>query len=421
MTTTGVIAEYNPFHKGHEYHLRQTREQTGADFVCVIMSGDFVQRGTPAIIDKYSRTRMALEGGADAVFELPTVYATASAELFSEAAITFFEKIGVIDSMCFGSESASLSLLSRIARILNDEPEQYRTFLQENLKAGSSYPRAVYAAITRFLLESDSCSQSTIEQAYELSNQLSFPNNILAIEYLKALQQKGSRIQPFCIERIGNGYHDRSISDTELVSASAIRDTIENAHNLQLIRRHVPETVFDIISSVYGISCPISENDLSAFLEYCILTDPQLELTADMTKELALRIKNHSLTPRTFSQWASEMKTKNITHTHINRALLHTVLRISKEDMIRCRQIGLIPYARLLGFKKESAPLLAKIKECSQIPLITKVADAKSTLNDDAMWLFEKDLQASEIYRRMVYNKYKTTLADEYRAGVVIL
>jgi len=421
MRTTGVIAEYNPFHKGHEYHLKQTREQTGADFVCVVMSGNFVQRGAPAIIDKYSRTRMALEGGADAVFELPTVYATASAELFSEASITFFEKTGAIDSMCFGSESASLSLLSRIARILNDEPEQYRTFLRENLKEGSSYPRASYAAITRFLLESDSLSQSTIEQAYELSSQLSFPNNILAIEYLKALQRKGSRIQPFCVERKGNGYHNRSLSDIELVSANAIRDTIEQAKNLQLIRRHVPETVFELISASNGITSPISEDDLSAFLEYCILTDPQLDQAADMTKDLALRIKNLTLDPKSFTQWAAELKTKNITRTHINRALLHAVLRITKDDMIRCRQMDLIPYARLLGFRKDSAPLLSQMKECSQIPIISKVADAKNILSADAMWLFEKDLQASELYRRLVYQKYHTKLVDDYRAGVVIV
>lgn len=419
MKVTGIIAEYNPFHKGHQYHLEQAKKQTGADFCMVIMSGNFVQRGTPAILDKYIRTRMALEGGADLVFELPCAYATASAELFSEAAVTFFQHTGCVDALCFGSEQASLPLLSRIARILNDEPEGYRLFLQNRLKEGDSYPRAVYAALTRFLLENDTLSQSTIQQAYHLSNQLSCPNNILGIEYLKALMRLGSKIEPFCIERKGSGYHTLELTDNELGSSTAIRDIIESQSSLQLIRRHVPSYVFDCLNNLYHTTYPIVPDDLSLLLDYRLLTDPHLEDIADMTKELALRIKNRDPKPQTFSECALSLKTKNITLTHINRALLHTVLHITKEMMIDCRQTGLISYARLLGFRSQAAPVLSQMKKNGSVPIITKVADAKKILSPEAMQMFEKDIEAAELYRRLIYHRYRTTIPDEYRAGVI--
>ncbi|MBQ8639511.1 MAG: nucleotidyltransferase [Lachnospiraceae bacterium] len=419
MKITGIIAEYNPFHKGHQYHLEQTRKQTEADFCMVIMSGDFVQRGTPAILDKYTRTRMALEGGADLVFELPCAYATASAELFSEAAITFFQKTGCVDALCFGSEQASLPLLSRIARILNDEPEGYRVLLQQQLKEGLSYPRAVYGALTRFLLESDTLTESTIEQAYKIASQLSYPNNILGIEYLKALFRLGSTIEPFCIHRKGSSHHSAELTDHELGSSSAIRELIESGGNMQLIRRHVPEYSFEQLSSRYQVSYPIDEDDLSPLLNYRILMESSLEQTADMTKDLAMRIRNHSLEPASFSEWSMALKTKNITHTHVCRALLHTVLQITKEDMISYRQAGLIPYARLLGFRKEAEPVLSLMKKTSQIPIVTKVADAERHLSPEAMQLFRKDLQAAELYRSLVYQRYRTSLPDEYRAGMI--
>lgn len=420
MKVSGIIAEYNPFHKGHQYHLEQTRSQTGADFCVVVMSGSFVQRGAPAITDKYTRAQMALLGGADVVFELPYVYATASAELFSEAAVSFFDRLGCIDLLSFGSESASLPLLSLVARVLNDEPEAYRNYLQEQLREGQSYPRAVYGAFTRFLLESDTVSSSTIEQVCHLSDQLSMPNNILGIQYLRALLRLGSRIEPFCIQRKGSGYHASALTDHEFCSATALREAIEQGDTMHRLRRYLPEESFELLARRLLSSGFLTSDDLSPYLDYRLLTAGDLSVFADMTPDLALRIQNRLLTPGRFSEWADALKTKNITYTHVCRALLHTLIPVTKEEMIAFRPAG-VPYARLLGFRERALPLLHRIKETSQIPVLTKVADAEKKLSPEAYALFEKDLLASDLYRRILHHKTGALLPDEYRAGVIRL
>lgn len=420
MTAAGIIAEYNPFHKGHQYHLEQTKQQTGADCCAVVMSGDFVQRGTPAILDKYTRTRMALEGGADLVFELPCVYATASAELFSEAAVSFFETAGIVDSLCFGAEHASLPQLSLIARILQEEPAQYREFLSQGLKEGQSYPRAVYGALTRFFLESTAATASTIQQAYLLSKLLSSPNNILGIEYLKALLRTGSSIRPCCIERKGSSYHSRALTD-ELCSATAIRSILEGDSQLTLLSRYVTPYVYECLTNAYQVSFPIVSDDLSPLLDYCILSKKNPEDFADMTKELAQRMASLSPEPHTFEERADALKTKNITRTHINRALLHYILGITKEETASYKNGRLIPYVRILGFRQTALPLLTKLKKNCAVPIITKVADAKKLLPAASFQMFETDIRAAHLYRSLVYHKFHTLLPDEYRAGVIRL
>ena len=142
MKIAGIIAEYNPFHNGHKYHIEQTRKITGADFIIVVMSGNFTQRGTPAIMDKYSRARMALENGADMVLELPSCYACGSAEYFADGAIALLDKLGCVDYVCFGSECGDIELLRPIAEILATEPENYSEMLRAELKSGATFPRA---------------------------------------------------------------------------------------------------------------------------------------------------------------------------------------------------------------------------------------------------------------------------------------
>ena len=419
MTTSGIIAEYNPFHNGHGYHLRETKKQTQSDYTVVVMSGDFVQRGIPAMLDKYTRTRMALAGGADVVFELPCIYATSSAELFSEAAVGFFQQTGVIDILSFGAENASLDTLSRIARILNDEPQGLRALLQENLREGYSYPRAVYAALTRFMLEESRRTGSIIEEVYRISSQLALPNNILGIEYLKALMRLGCSIRPYCMERKGSGYNTTLLKTSEFGSSGAIRLALESENGLSVIRRHIPEAVYDILESSIGRIGPIAADDLSTQLNYALLSKDALTDFADMTAELAARIRNLDAKPRLFSEWADAVKTKNVTLAHVSRALLHVALGIRKEDIIQARSCGMVPYARILGFRESAAPLLKKLKENSAVPVITKIADAGKRLGRDAAKVLELELRAHEIYRQMVYACYKTVIPDEYRAEIV--
>ena len=419
MVTAGIIAEYNPFHNGHKYHLEQTRQQTGADYIVAVMSGDFVQRGIPAIADKFTRARMALMSGVDVVFELPCIYATSSAELFSEAAVTFLQQTGVIDVLSFGAENASLSTLSRIARVLNDEPEGFREILQDNLREGMSYPRAVYGALTRFMLENTKSSESAIEQAYIISTQLSLPNNILGIEYLKALTRIGSNIRPFCLERKGSGYNTSMLRISEFGSSFAIREALYNGPGLAAVRRYVPDFVYQSLSDGKGKILPVFMDDLSSYLNYSLLSSDFYEKASDMTQEIANRIRNMDKTPRTVKAWAELLKTKNVTLAHVNRSLIHTVLQISKEDIIQARAEGLIPYVRILGFRESAAPLLTKLKQNCSVPILTKTADAGKLLSAQGQKLFSMEVKAHELYRQLIYQKFRGVIPDDYRAGVI--
>ena len=210
MKIAAVIAEYNPFHNGHAYQLHEIRRQTGADFILVMMSGDFVQRGAPACIDKYARCRMALNAGADMVCELPIYGALGSAEIFAESAVSLLNHLGCIDYLCFGAETIAPSLFDAIIPILSDEPEEYKSLLQTGLKNGMNFPAARSQALCSLLGDARCCG---------ILNQ---PNNILAIEYMKALYKSKSRIRPFPIKRSGAGYHSTDIT-AGFSSATAIR------------------------------------------------------------------------------------------------------------------------------------------------------------------------------------------------------
>ncbi|WP_455718849.1 tRNA(Met) cytidine acetate ligase, partial [Anaerosporobacter sp.] len=215
MQVVGLITEYNPFHNGHAYHIQKAKEITNADYVIVIMSGNYVQRGTPAIIDKYSRTLMALNNGADIVIELPVIYATASAETFAAGAIRILHDLGIVNSICFGSECGDLTLLSSIAKALCIESEEFRDTLLKYLRQGLSYPMARKHALLN-TIELSNYTNQQIEQVIESSN------NILGVEYLKALYRLSSNIVPYTILREGSGYNDLTL-DTTFSSASALR------------------------------------------------------------------------------------------------------------------------------------------------------------------------------------------------------
>ena len=223
MKVVGIITEYNPFHNGHAYQIQEIKKRTGADYVVVAMSGDFVQRGTPAIIDKYARTQMALSCGVNLVIELPTLWATASAEYFAMAGVTLFEKMGCVDILCFGAETDDLPLLSVLAEIIAEEPDGYRELLSVYLKEGLAFPVARGKALCSYLKEQEKSASATQEFSSKnvvlnldaVSSILSEPNNILAIEYLKALKRRNSSIQPYLLKREGAGYHD-----TEFYSAT---------------------------------------------------------------------------------------------------------------------------------------------------------------------------------------------------------
>ena len=392
MIVAGIITEYNPFHKGHKYHIERTRKVTGADYVVAIMSPDFVQRGTPAMLDKHTRTKMALLSGVDLVIELPLEYACSSAEFFATGGITILDKLGAINCCCFGSEAGNIDSFIDIANLLTDESPDFKNILKAELKKGLSFPIARKNAL--------------LEKLPTSADVLDSPNNILGIEYCKALKKLDSKIEPFTIKRTSDNYHAEDI-DGELSSASAIRTALlkdeTNVAPFADIADTLPPDVLLVFRDNWHINGPLCEDDFSALLKYKLLSETADNLTTylDVSIDLANRIVNSLNSFEDFSQFAALLKSKEVTRTRINRALLHILLNI--------KEIPEIGYARILGFRKSATPLLSELKKSSSIPLVSKLADTSY------------DVFAANLFESVVSTKYKRPYIHEYSKPVVIL
>lgn len=410
MHITGIIAEYNPFHNGHKYHLEETRRMTKADYVIAVISGNFMQRGTPAVIDKYTRTQMALENGVDLVLELPLFYAAGSAEFFAHGAVTLLDRLGIVDSLCFGSESGTITVLSEIASLLAKEPEAYRTALKKALRAGHSFPRARSLALGTCLPDSP-----------QYKDALSSPNNILGMEYLKSLLKNDSSITPYTIKRMGNDYHDALLNETALSSASAIRSSLEDTGTLDDIKQHVPASVYKLLKHRHGKSFPINSNDFSSLLHYRLLLEAPRGFTdyMDLTADFSDKIQKNLYHFKDFEQFCELLKSKDMTYSRISRSLLHILLAMTNSQMEQW-QPQTIYYARILGFHKDAAPLLHMLKANTSIPLISKLADAPSYLTPNGLAMLEKDIQASHIYDSVVSSKFHIPFVNEYSKQIII-
>lgn len=411
MKVVGLITEYNPFHNGHKYHIDEAKRITGADYVVVVMSGNYVQRGAPALIDKYSRTKMALACGADLVFELPVCYATASAEYFALGAVSLLDKLGIIDDLCFGSECGDIKILTSLANILLDEQAEFRDILKNSLKQGKTYPEARMEALKAYAPHID-------------DSIISSPNNILGIEYIKALIELKSHINPVTITRKVASYHSKDLSKSDhntISSATAIRKSLKEEVPLSTLEHHVPEAVITLLRDQFNKTFPIYEDDFSPLLNYKIMEETEVSLAeySDITKDLANRIKNNTC-PLSYAQFASEIKSRQWTLTRVNRVLIHILLNLKQTNLKEYNETGYTKYARLLGFKKESSHLLRQITTNELIPVITKMGDAYKYLDNHGKSMLNEDIFASHLYNQVVYFKFGILLKDEYTRGVVI-
>lgn len=441
MNVIGIIAEYNPFHNGHAYQIAHVRKNLHADYIVVAASGDYVQRGEPALLDKYTRARMALSSGADLVLELPVLWSTASAELFADAGISLFEKTGCVNGICFGAESGDLALLRRIADVLADEPAALKASLKRNLKSGNTFPKAREAALLSYF--ADAADQ---DGALPVSTEtLSSPNNILALEYLKSLRRRASSITPYLLKREGAAYHETSIRSgaSEVpASASAIRHTLfaggagASEDSADGILHHaMPQEALSILQDYRADFPLLCADDFSGILGYLLLSSSatQLARTADSSPEFANRMQNQLPYYTSFSSFASRLKSKEMTLTRINRILLHSILGITSSDYACGNALDKIPYLRILGFRESAAPLLAALKASAAVPLITRPSQAPKLLSTDAMQVFERDVFAGNLYLQMRNQKGGTPLhaarmqehdvppASEYQRQIVIL
>lgn len=453
MNVIGIIAEYNPFHNGHAYQIAHVRKNLHADYIVVATSGDYVQRGEPALLDKYTRARMALSSGADVVLELPVLWSTASAELFADAGISLFEKTGCVNGICFGAESGDLALLRRIADVLADEPADLKASLKYNLKSGSTFPKAREAALLSYFSGSAGQDGALPVSAEALSSLLASPNNILALEYLKALRRRASSITPYLLKREGAAYHETSIRSgaSEVpASASAIRHTLfadaagacgNSADRASedsadgILRHAMPQEALAILQDYRADFPLLCADDFSGILGYLLLSSSATRLarTADSSPEFANRMRNQLPYYTSFCSFASRLKSKEMTLTRINRILLHSILGITSSDYACGNALDKIPYLRILGFRESAAPLLAALKASAAVPLITRPSQAPKLLSPDAMRIFEHDVFAGNLYLQMRNQKGGTPLraarmqehdvppASEYQRQIVIL
>lgn len=410
MHVTGLITEYNPFHNGHLFHLKKARETTGADYTAVVMSGSFVQRGAPAVFDKYSRTRAALLSGADLVFEMPAPFSTASAREFASYAVALFTALGAVDSICFGSECGEIEPILRAARLLNEESESFKKRLQDFLKEGKTFPEARSAALA--------------EEGAEEAKLLSSPNNILGVEYCQAVLRQRSPLSCFTIKREGNGYHDPSLNGA-LGSALAVRQALQSGTDVQALRFLLPDPSFDSVCR----SIPVFLDDFSGLLNYRLLTEQEPERYAEIRPELAARIKKLAPGSASFDQRIKELKSRQLTYTGVSRGLIHLILGIEQRQMDLFKEAGFAPYARILGFRKSAAPLLRRIKENSSIPVISKLAGAEKRLDPAGAAMLACEIQSSHLYQNVRCEKAASgafpgrtaVFQNEYTQPVLIL
>lgn len=423
MKTVGIIAEYNPFHNGHLYQLKKAKEATGADFAVVVMSGDFTQRGIPAVFDKYTRCRLSLLAGADLCIELPVVFATASAELFAKGAVSLLSALGV-DALCFGSECGEIAPLRKIASLLSAEPPAYKEALNKALKEGLSFPSARALAV-RECAHAGSLTNVDVSSSGSLSgvdasasDVLSSPNNILGVEYLKALpalEKNGQHAPvPYTIKREGDGYLSAALTEESFCSAMALRKGIAE-ENPDLLR-YVPESTRQEFADVCQKENALFADDFSGMLFYKLLSEKDTGYDAylDVSSDLSDKIRKNLTSFTTFSAFCeNSLKSKDITLTRVYRSLLHILLCIKKEDIPAAA-----PYARILGFREASSEVFGCLST-ENIPLLSRLKDAPSLLSPEALSCLSKDIFAAHLYEHARTQKDGCPFVSEYSRPVI--
>jgi len=383
MKVAGIIAEYNPLHNGHVFHIQKTRELTGCRYVVLALSGDFVQRGEPAVADKFTRTAWALEAGADLVLELPAVYAVSSAERFAFGGVRTLAATGVLSHLSFGSEQADTALLYEATKALSHEPPNFKQRLQQHLALGKSYPRARYDA-----LEACGAPQWLLEV-------LRSPNSILALEYMKYLDRFAPNAQAVAVPRQG-AMHDAPGINGNFSSASAIREALQQQDS----------TCYDslpiYVAGRYALGQrqPISLADAAPLILYSLLSKSPEELKQipDVQEGLENVIYRSVRQCESFEDFLSVFKSKRYTLARCKRIAVNALIGASRGLLQAAMQPEGCGYLRVLGLRKEARPLLSAITRNGEFPLIMRKADTEQ-LPRRAKEILELDLRSHDVYR----------------------
>lgn len=381
MASVGIIAEYNPFHNGHLYQIEKIKKKYPEDTIIIAMSGNFTQRGEPAIIDKWNRTRLAIENGADLVVEIPYAFTTQSADYYSYAGITLLENLKV-EKLIFGSESNNIEDITEIAKAQLEEKD-FDKLVKIYSKFGYNYPTSLSLALKDLT-----------------GKEIKTPNDILGITYIKTIIKKKYKIKPIAIQRT-NEYHNKDLTGT-ISSATSIRENLENLEN---IKETVPKTTYKALTK----EIIHKKEDYFNFLKYKIITEENLEKYHLVEKDLAVKLKKEIQNSTNYEELIQNVKSKHQTYSKISRALLHILCNYTKEE---AKENTKIKYIRLLGFNDTGRKYLNKHKKDISLPIISKITKEKESM-------LELELNTTKIYT-LPYKDSKEEYKKEYQTNLYI-
>lgn len=395
MKVLGIIAEYNPFHNGHLYHLQESKIITDADFTVCVMSGNFTQRGIPAMADKWIRAQSAVKNGVDLVLELPFPFACNNAEYFAKGAVEILNRLGCVNYLSFGSEAGSLTCLQGAASHLAIESAEFKSCIKEFVDKGISFPKARYEAMRKYA--GDACAEV-----------LKDPNNILAVEYLKQLQLLKSDIKPITVKRYGTSYHEENFVEN-IGSATAIRKKMEEGKRLDDLSYYIPKESYDALKEFNnGVYVSFDEFFKLALYKMLLSSPEELGNIFSATEGLENRLINAISKANNMSSLTKMVKSKRYTVTRIQRLISHILLELDKDSFNQIIQQN-IYYGRVLGFNKNGAKLIRYIKnsELNTMPIITNIK--KEVPIESSIWeLLNYDINASNIYNLGSYGEIYT-------------
>mgnify|MGYP000103112669 FL=1 len=384
----GIIAEYNPFHNGHYYHMQKAKQEANADYCIAVISGNFTQRGDVSIVNKWAKAYMAICGGADLVIELPTIYSVSSAENFANGAIKILDSLKIVDSFAFGAEANDLATLNNIANVLNEEPKGYTNILNHELKKGISYPAARENAIMMYL-----------NDIKRYANVMGNPNNILAVEYLKALKNQKSKLTPIMIKRQKVYYNEHRIVDG-YASATGIRELLKNKEYSD-VSKVVPRSTYQILGQQANNGRMIlSLEKYQKEIIYALrkMTVEEIAELPDVSEGLENSIKNAANNCNNLTELINGIKSKRYTQTRIQRILIYDLLGINKKMMENSKKI--IPYTRILGFNSKGKMLISEIM--NKNPKINMITSVKKYIdqnkNKQLAEMLNVDIFATDVY-----------------------
>lgn len=411
MNVVGIIAEYNPFHFGHKYHLDLAKKTSNSQYSIAVISGSFVQRGEPSLVDKWTKTKMAIDNGVDLVIELPFIFATQSAELFAYGAVSLLDKLNVVDFLAFGSEMDDINILYTIAEVLAKEPSFYKENLKKYLEQGSSYPVACTKALQDFFIKykHEEVNEFIVEKV------LTSPNSILSIEYLKSLIKLNSSIKPISIKRIGSQYSEVELNH-RVASATAIRKKILKSNNLDHIKDYMPhESYINLLSYLDKYKSFNSLYNYDQLIHYLLKIGDSKKISNIINIETGLdnRFIDKSNQYNDIDNLIQSISTKRYTKSRIKRILIHLMMSLDKNTFNKL-QVNHPSYVRILGSNEKGFQIINQIKKKSEIPIIVKYSDYNKYKDVDIENIIGFDKKATDLYFLGLKTKHPFNNMDFY-------